>query len=350
MRVRDLDNTRHRHVTVALLIMPESPIPDHNFNNLVTPSKSPQQTMPPCKYVQAPSDILEKGLRFLGIVGGSGKSSACKSKIFCKHFGSSPVCLAAQWYDICTVEVDPLPASKQCLKGLRIFLVAHFFLWTYPKNSDILASRFKLPERYMRGKNLWEWIERIQALKRIKITWNERFDDPDSEVFLVTVDGTDCRTCEKKHPTLSQDRRNCSHKFKHAALKYEVGISVFEARVVWINGPYRGGQSDLNMLRHGGLLDKIVDGKKAIADRGYHTGVPDERRKLSLPNAYDSKVLNNFKSRARLRHETFNGRIKFFKVLANTFEHGLDKHKIAFEAVAVTVQYQMEHGSPIYSV
>ena len=35
-----------------------SRIANHNF---VTPHGSPQQTMPSCKYVQAPSDILENG-------------------------------------------------------------------------------------------------------------------------------------------------------------------------------------------------------------------------------------------------------------------------------------------------
>jgi hypothetical protein len=37
-------------------------------------------------------------------------------------------------------------------------------------------------------------------------------------------------------------------------------------------------------------------------------------------------------------------------ILADTFTHGWVKHKIAFEAVVITVQYQMDHGSPIFSV
>ena len=60
------------------------------------------------------------------------------------------------------------------------------------------------------------------------------------------------------------------------------GVGPQQAIIVWIKGPYQGGQSDINMLRHGGLLDKIVDGTKAlvpsdldsfqkvIADQGYH--------------------------------------------------------------------------------
>jgi hypothetical protein len=48
--------------------------------------------------------------------------------------------------------------------------------------------------------------------------------------------------------------------------------------------------------------------------------------------------------------ETFNRRLRCFETLSRTFTHGWDKHKLAFEAVVVTVQYQMENGSPIFCV
>ena len=133
-------------------------------------------------------------------------------------------------------------------------------------------------------------------------------------------------------------------------MKYEIAISIFTAQVVWINGPFRGGENDLNMLRAGDLLNLIAEGKLIVADRGYKSSVAREAAKLSLPNPFDSKELNNFKSRARLRQETFNGRLKHFRALSDTFRHGFDKHKFVFEAVVVIVQYQMDNGSPIYSV
>jgi hypothetical protein len=65
----------------------------------------------------------------------------------------------------------------------------------------------------------------------------------------------------------------------------------------------------------------------------------------------DSKALGNFKSRGRLRQETFNGRLKFFRSLSDTFRHGFDKHKLVFEAIVVIIQqYQMDNGSEIYAV
>jgi hypothetical protein len=64
----------------------------------------------------------------------------------------------------------------------------------------------------------------------------------------------------------------------------------------------------------------------------------------------DSKELKKLKTRSRLRHESFNGRIKAFGILQNKFRHGFEKHGFALEAVVVIVQYQMDNGSPIYKV
>jgi hypothetical protein len=49
-------------------------------------------------------------------------------------------------------------------------------------------------------------------------------------------------------------------------------------------------------------------------------------------------------------HETFNSRLKNFHCLDDRFRHGIDKHKICFEAICVIVQYQLENGSPLFDV
>jgi hypothetical protein len=299
----------------------------------------------------SPNDVLLRGLQYLRM-GSSTKSLAQKRKEFHKHYGSSSLDLADMWYDMTVTDIAEarIGRNELCDKGFRMFLVAHFFLWTYPKNSSLMASRFQIGERCMRGEPVWRWIMRIAALKKKKIKWETRLDLPDTEIFVVTIDGTDFKMWERKHPRLNQDKGQCSVKFNHGAAKYEIAISVYTAQVAWISGPYRGAEHDMTMLRRGGLLDKIQPGKKAIADRGYRSSREEVKSKISLPNPYDSKELNNLKSRARLRHETFNGRLKFFKVLSDTFRHGYDKHKFVVEAVAVIVQYQMDNGSPIYAV
>ena len=128
-------------------------------------------------------------------------------------------------------------------------------------------------------------------------------------------------------------------------VKYEIALSVFEPGCVWISGPHRGGKHDLTIFKQG-LAKKIKNGKRVIADGGYKS----KNSVLSTPNYDDSKELANFKSRARLRQEIFNGHLKFFSILSNAFRHSIDQHKLALEAVCVTVQYQMDCGSPMFDV
>lgn len=94
-------------------------------------------------------------------------------------------------------------------------------------------------------------------------------------------------------------------------------------------------------------MNKILRGKRAVADRAYRG---EKKRYTSVPNATDEEELRKFKARARMRQETFNARIKNFKVLDERFRHGFEKHKAVFEAVCVICQYQLENGSPLFEV
>lgn len=141
-----------------------------------------------------------------------------------------------------------------------------------------------------------------------------------------------------------------SKKFKRGAVKYEIVLAIHEPKCVLINGPFRGGFHDLEMTRDK-LKEKMnaAPGKLAISDRGYRSSKPDEEF-LSTPNELDPSILHNFKSRARLRQETFNGRLKKYGSLQQTFRHGMEKHKFVLEAVCVIVQYQMDNGSKLFAV
>jgi hypothetical protein len=282
---------------------------------------------------------------------------------FHAHYGSAPLDLADQWYDLMQDQNMPgdlkLTKKEKSEKGLKRYFAAHFFLWAYPKNAKMLASRFRICHHYCTGKELWKWVKRIAALKPKKIVWDENIE---GKIFLITVDGTDFKVHETRHPTLPRDNGMCSHKMKHAAAKYEVALSVHEPKCVHIAGPFKGGVHDLEMFRRGGLKAKMealkaklrIAGKPfkicTIADRGYKSKDEAERDLFSLPNHYDSKELSNFKSRARLRQETFNARLKCFNALSSPFRHGFNNHKHVFEAIVVTVQYQMDNGSRIFAV
>jgi hypothetical protein len=252
-----------------------------------------------------------------------------------------------------TSEIEDLNMTEKekSEKGFKMFLVAMHFLWTYPKNSKILATRFGMCERYVRGENLWIWIRRIAIMKQKKIVWDDTMDDPTSQIYIVTVDGTDFKVWEKKHPTLPYDKAQFSHKLNHGALKYEIAVDVYRSKVVWINGPHRGGKHDKVIFHEGGLNRKIRPGKVAITDRVYGAADhPGNNAKLALPNPMDDQELANFKARARCRHETFNGRLKFFEALSQTFHHSLKNHVHVFEAICVIVQYQMDNGGELFQV
>ena len=60
--------------------------------------------------------------------------------------------------------------------------------------------------------------------------------------------------------------------------------------------------------------------------------------------------MKDFKRRARARHETVNGRLKVFKILAERFRHGVEKHQTVLEAVCVLLQCELENGHPLFDV
>lgn len=165
--------------------------------------------------------------------------------------------------------------------------------------------------------------------------------------FVCTVDGVHCCIEEPKHPTLSRDKSYYSHKSNSAALNYELGISIYESKLVWINGPFPAGTHDVAVYQQeNGLQSKIPLGKKVIGDEGYR----GQSKTISTYNPNNPNEVKKFKSRARARHETFNRKIKTFQILNDCFRHSINKHKAAFEAVCIIAQYQLENGSPLFDV
>jgi hypothetical protein len=275
-------------------------------------------------------------------------SQGRKEKEFRKHYGSSSFQLATQWYDLTTTNIkqSTLTVKEKTRQGFKMFLAAHYYMWSYPKNINLFASVFGINEKYASG--VWVWIEKISGLSEKVIKWNRSLDDPTEPDLAISIDGTDNKRWELKHPTMPLNRKIYSKKFNHGASKWQIVLDVHKPKCVGVYGPCRGGLHDQTMLKESGILEKLKKGKLAIVDRGYIKKA--NRHKLSWPNDHDSKAVNNFKSRARMRHETFNGRLKNFAICSCPFRHSQKKHGIAFLAVVVTVQYQMDNGNPIFSV
>jgi hypothetical protein len=100
-------------------------------------------------------------------------------------------------------------------------------------------------------------------------------------------------------------------------------------------------------------MDLIPPGKRLIGDRGYN-GEPE---KISTPNDHDAPLTSIYKSRVRSRHETFNGRLKDFKILDDTFRHtnkreneeNFDDHERVFQSICVLIQYDMKY-KPLFEI
>lgn len=289
-----------------------------------------------------PDTILKYAMNFIRQ---DHRKSKAHRAVFHDHFGSSPEVIACIWNDLA------LRRQERTMKNLKQFLMAHYFIWLYPKNRGVIASTFNICEDYCGGQHIWDWIEKTRDLKAKKIIWREYLDDPSTETFIATVDGTDLKRWEPKtHPRYNIDKAQCSHKMKHAAGKFEIGISAFRSEVVWVSGPHRGGKGDREIFQEGMML-KVKPGKMVIADSGYENqSCPIMSAMMALPSQYDPPELHNFKARARCRHESFNGRMAKFNCVSTTFRHGTKKMELCIEAVIVTLQYQMENGSPLFDV
>ena len=164
----------------------------------------------------------------------------------------------------------------------------------------------------------------------------------------MSVDGIHCRVWE---PRITPSSGWYSQKYNKAGLSYELGISIYYNKLVWINGPFPAGRNDKQIFSASdGLKSKIPVGKKIVADEGYR-GDPDL---VATRNSFDIGPLKRFKARVKARHESFNGRLKSFNILSQAFRstgHSrMNKHKAAFEACCIIVQYEIENGHPLFEV
>lgn len=298
------------------------------------------------------TDIEHHGLEFAGVFRGR-KSEKRLREDFKKHYGSSPVVLAEQWADLCEIEDTNLALSKQekSMKGLKRFFMAHFWLWAKPKNAAIFSSHFKICEDYCCGAPFWLWIERLAELGNRVIRFDPALLSAEAAVMGFSADGVDFGMWEVQHPQFPHDKKTMSHKMKRCAAKYVLILSAAYAKCLKILGPFKGGVNDNIIFKESGILEQFKDaGKVCNVDRGFRMEDKELETVLCFPDYMDESDLHEFKDRVRLRQETFNSRLKYFRTLSEIFEYGYAKHKLVMYAVAGIVQYQMDLGCPIFEV
>jgi len=289
-------------------------------------------------------EMLLFGLRMIGFnekqIERANDDTNCQR--FKDSFGASCIVATNMWEDLLlsTIEEIHVPKNKQKLK---CYLMTMHFVKRHPVESD-RESRFNFGKTTVRNWT-WHFAKKIQALKQIKIVWDEGQED---DIWTCSVDGTHCWINEPKHPALSQNSKHWSHKHDKAALDYEIAICLWKSQVVWINGPFPSGEfNDLKVfVLQDGLKDKLqAANKRGIADNGC-VGCEE----LSMPNPRDPEMVRKFKSRARKRHENFNSMKKRFACLKGQFRHSEARFKTCFEAVCVICQNKLDHGCPLFDI
>ena len=63
-------------------------------------------------------------------------------------------------------------------------------------------------------------------LKKYYVIWlEEEYNSPDTQIFLITIDGVDFKACKnRKHHLYPFDRKKYAFKCNHAGIKYEISI------------------------------------------------------------------------------------------------------------------------------
>jgi len=153
---------------------------------------------------------------------------------------------------------------------------------------------------------------------------------------LITIDGTDFLIQEPS----PFDPQYYSHKFKHAGVRYEIGICIKTGWIVWVMGPFPcGGWSDLRISRHA-LHYELLTGEIYCADGTYNT----VDGWSVTPDGTHSFAQRQY-SHARARHETVNGCFKRFRCLRNMWRHDRQKHAPMCHAVTKIVQLGIRAGN-----
>lgn len=295
--------------------------------------------------ILTPEEMLARGLQLLGVTREVWEKRKAETNVsdFSSVFGSDPKVIADLWTRLqspdtcCDARINP---QKHPVKG---FLIAMHWLKIYPTDQQRKLT-IKVGKKSGRK---WSWFfaQKIAALKADVIVWPNEW----KTIFTITVDGVHFIIKEPTSKKYKFIKGYFSHKHGSSGLSYEVGISIFTQQVVWLAGPFPAGKSDLSIFqREDGLIKKIPDGHYVIADKGYQ----GEADIVRIRNSLDDEEVARFKSLALARQENFNSRLKRFAILENRFrgKNAIKNHGLAFNAVAVVCQLEINNGCTLFEV
>ena len=117
--------------------------------------------------------------------------------------------------------------------------------------------------------------------------------------------------------------------------------------IVWVHGPFPCGENPDIIFFRAGLKLKLKQCREmAICDNGYRGEARRVQRKgdqsLFAQTRRDNSTL-------LARHETINGRIKFYKATSGKWRHSHEQHRQAFMAIVCLVQMSFPY-EPLFEV
>jgi hypothetical protein len=189
------------------------------------------------------AQILQFGLERVGFDVARQRRTRAATNIqrFRAAYGVGPGACSAVYRDLQTTSN---PDARINRPSSFLFLVALNWLSTYKKEAE-MAGLFRCDDKTLR-EHIKKYVNAIAALKEEMIVW----DDGDDEIFLLSVDGVHFRVNE---PRTEPSSKWCSHKHNSAGLAYELGVSIYKNRLVWIKGPFKAAAHDRTIFLTEGL-------------------------------------------------------------------------------------------------
>ena len=126
-------------------------------------------------------------------------------------------------------------------------------------------------------------------------------------------------------------------------------MDIIDGNLVWLEGLFPAGKfTDITIFRHT-LIHHLDPLEQVVADDRY---VGEALGKVKCPcTPIDSPDDRTMQSNVRSRHETLNGRFKFWEILKQPFRHDIiTQHGAVFWAIAVIIQIAIDEGAKLFSV
>ncbi len=124
-------------------------------------------------------------------------------------------------------------------------------------------------------------------------------------------------------------------------------LDILAGNLVWIQGPYPAGKYNNIKIFNSVLRHYLEPGERVEADNGY-VGHADKIK--CLHNTCNPEENLAIQACVRSWHETWNGRLKNWGILAQVYSHDIVAHGMVFHACTVVSQLSIANGEPLFEV